>query len=69
MLDITNTNDEQKERLRGAIRFFSGEKNNIPIQIINGVKKDMAGGIFMNNGTLEEFKEIVGEDNAKVVEI
>ena len=29
VLDITNTDDEQKEKLRGAIRFFSGEKNNI----------------------------------------
>ena len=77
VLDITNTNDEQKEKLRGAIRFFSGEKNNIQVQIINGEKKDMAGGIFLNNisntgennETLRELKDIVGEENARVEEI
>ena len=68
-LDITNSNEEQKEKLRGAIRFFAGERNNIPIQIINGERKDMAGGIFLTNQTLEEFKEIVGEENANVVEV
>ena len=77
VLDITNTDDEQKEKLRGAIRFFSGEKNNIQVQIINGEKKDMAGGIFLNNisntgennETLRELKDIVGEENARVEEI
>ena len=70
-LDITNTNDEQKEKLRGAIKFFSGERNNIPIQIINGEKKDMAGGIFAgnisdNNETIEEFEDIIGKENVRV---
>ena len=77
VLDITNLDDVHKEKLRGAIKFFSGEKNNIPIQIINGDKKDMAGGIYLNNlgntsqnsETLQELQEIVGEENAKIVEI
>ena len=77
VLDITNLDDEHKEKLRGAIRFFSGERNNIPIQIINGDKKDMAGGIYLNNlgntsqnsETLQELQEIVGEENAKIVEM
>ena len=77
VLDITNTDDEQKEKLRGAIRFFSGEKNNIQVEIINGEKKDMAGGIFLNNisntgennETLREFKDIIGDENARVEEI
>ena len=77
VLDITNLDDVHKEKLRGAIKFFSGEKNNIPIQIINGDKKDMAGGIYLNNlgntsqnsETLQELQEIVGEENAKIVEM
>ena len=77
VLDITNLDDEHKEKLRGAIKFFSGERNNIPIQIINGDKKDMAGGIYLNNlgntsqnsETLQELQEIVGEENAKIVEM
>ena len=74
VLDITNINDEKKEKLRGAIKFFSGERNNIPIQIINGERRDMAGGIYLaglgsansDNETLEEFKYIVGEENVKI---
>ena len=76
ILDITNTNDEQKEKLRGAIKYFSGERNNIPIQIVNGEKKDMAGGIFVNNlgnssnsETLEEFQDIIGMENVRVEEV
>ena len=69
MLDITNISEEQKEKLRGAIKFFSGERNNIPIQIINGEKKDMAGGIYLANGTLDEFKDIIGDENAKIIEL
>ena len=68
-LDITSTSDEQKERLRGAIKFFTGEKNNIQVQIINGERKDMAGGIFLSGDTLEQFQDIIGYENARVEEI
>ena len=68
-LDITNTDEEQKERLRGAIKFFTGEKNNVQIQIINGQRKDMACGIYLNNATLEEFQDIIGYENARVEEV
>lgn len=33
----------KKKKLRGAIKFFNGEKNNIQVEIINGERKDMAG--------------------------
>ena len=69
VLDITNLDDEGKEKLRGAIKFFAGERNNIPIQILNGDKKDMAGGIYLTNQVLEEFREIIGSENARVEEI
>jgi DNA polymerase-3 subunit alpha len=67
ILDITNADDAQKEKLRGAIKFFNGEKNNIQVEIINGERKDMAGGIFLNtNETLMQFKEILGDENARI---
>ena len=69
VLDITNLDDEGKEKLRGAIKFFAGERNNIPIQILNGDKKDMAGGIYLTNQVLEEFKEIIGSENARIEEM
>ena len=68
-INISNLNEEGKERLRGAIKFFSGDRNNIQIQIVNNDRKDMAGGIFLNEEIFNEFKEIVGEDNVKIEEI
>ena len=62
-INITNLTDEQKERLRGAIKFFTGEKNNKKLQIQNGERIDPAGGIYMNEEIFKEFEEIVGKDN------
>ncbi len=68
-INITNVSEEGKNRLRGAIKFFSGDRNNIEIQIINNDRKDMAGGLFINEEIFNELKEIVGEDNVKIEEI
>ena len=68
-LDITSINDEQKEKLRGVIKFKKKKKNNIQVQIINGERRDMAGGIYINNETLEQFQDIIGFENARVEEI
>ena len=35
-LDITGVTEETKVRLRGAIKYFNGEMNNIRVQIIDG---------------------------------
>ena len=58
-IDITNTTDEQKNRLRGAIKFFNGDRNNTPILIINGDRRDLAGGIFANDEIKKEILDIV----------
>lgn len=58
-LDIRNLDEEKKERLRGLIRFFMGDRNNIKVEIVDedGIKP--CGGIFLNDGTEEEFKELL----------
>ena len=61
-LDIRNTTEEQKAKLRGAIRFFSGEKNNVPVQIIDDVGTKPCGAIFLNEEILQEFVEILGKE-------
>ena len=38
------------------------------IQIINGDRKDMAGGIHFTPQVLEEFKEIIGAENVDIIE-
>ena len=65
-LDITNLEEDKKEYLRGALRFFSGEKNNIQVYIINGERKDPAGGIFLTDKIMKEFEEILGMQKVKI---
>ena len=64
-IDITNLSEEQKEKLRGAIKFFAGDKNNCRIDIKNGERVDSAGGVLMNEAIYKEFQEIVGENNIR----
>ncbi len=65
-LDIRETTEPQKARLRGAIRFFSGEKNNIRVQIIDNEGTKPCGAIYLNNEILQEFKEILGEEKVSI---
>ena len=68
-LDITNLDELTREKLKGAIYFFKGEKNNIQMQIVNGEKKDLVrGGIYLNSEILTQFQELVGQENARVEE-
>ena len=68
-LNVTNLNEETKEKLKGAIYFFNGERSNMQMQIRNGEKLDKAGGIYMTSEILKEFQELVGEENAQIVTI
>ena len=67
-IDITSLSEQQKEKLRGAIKFFAGDRNNIAVKIINGEKSVMSGGVFVNEDIINEFKQIAGYDNVKVEE-
>ncbi len=66
-INITNLAEEQKDKLRGALKFFTGDRNNTPVKIINGENKMPAGGIFVNGSTLEEIEEIVGKENVSIL--
>ena len=66
-LEITNATEEQKEKLRGAIRFFAGEKNNILVQVVeNGITKP-CGEIYLTEDILKEFYDILGKKNVKIL--
>ena len=66
ILNITDLDEIQKDKLRGAIKFFSGDRNNIAVQVnINGEIKP-SGAIFCNEEILEEFKEILGKQNVEL---
>lgn len=63
VINITNMDDNTKAKLRGAIRFFSGDKNNFLVKVKNGEQLLTCGGIYLNKEIFEQFKEIVGEEN------
>ena len=65
-INITNLTEEQKDKLRGALKFFAGDRNNAPVQIINGENKMPAGGIFLNGDTISQIEEIVGKENVNL---
>ena len=65
-LDITGIDEETKVKLRGAIRFFSGERNNLAVEIKDKEDIRPCGGIFLNRDTIQQFKEILGEERVKI---
>ena len=69
VLNVTPLNEETKIKLKGAIKFFTGDRNNMPLEIINNDMKSMAGGIYVTPEILKEFQELIGAENAKVEEV
>ena len=65
-IDISNMSDEQKQKLKGAIKFFNGEKNNIEILIKDGEEIKRSGNIYLTLEILEELKKIVGKEKIEV---
>ena len=66
-IDITELNENQKKRLRGAIKFFSGDRVNFKIQVVDKSEIKPCGAIYLNEQILDAFKEIVGENNTYIV--
>ena len=68
MINITQLNENQKDKLRGALKFFTGENNNLQVEIKNDDKIMPAGGLYVTDKILNELKQIVGNENANIVE-
>lgn len=62
-LNITNLSEETKEKLRGAIKFFTGDRANVRLEIVQDENTKPCGAIYMTNLILEQFEEIVGKEN------
>ncbi len=65
-VDISNLSEEQKNRLRGAIKFFSGDRVNVKLQIIDQGEIKPCGGIFLTEKILKVFEEIVSKENVRL---
>ena len=66
-LNITTLSEEQKDKLRGAIKFFNGERNNIPVVIEIGKEIKSCGQIYCTEEILKIFEEIIGKENINII--
>lgn len=67
-LDITNADEEQKEKLRGALHYFNGDRNNINVQIkIEGQNKP-CGQIYLTERIKTVFEDILGKEKVSIDE-
>lgn len=66
ILDISSATEEEKAKLRGAIKYFSGEKNNMPVcvKVIKDIKP--CGAIYYTDDTKKIFDDILGEENVEL---
>lgn len=66
-LDITNANEEQKDKLRGALRYFCGDKNNMNVQVRINEEVKHCGQIYLTDKIQEVFEGILGKENIERV--
>ena len=66
VLDIRGLDEETKQKLRGAIRFFMGDRNNMKVEIIDEEGNKPCGAIFMIKDTAKQFEEILGTERVKI---
>ena len=65
VVDITDATEEQKDKLRGAIRYFSGDKNNINISIKVNEQLKPCGQIYLTEDILKIFEEIFANQRGR----
>ena len=65
-LDITNLDEEHKSKLRGAICYFQGDKNNINVQIKVGEEYKPCGQMYVTDEILKFFGELIGSENVTI---
>ena len=65
-IDINGMEEAEKDKLRGIIRFFHGDRNNMPVQISEDGELKPCGTIFFTDEILKEFEEIVGKERIEI---
>lgn len=68
ILDITNSEEEEKNKLRGALLYFKGDKNNINVQIKINEETKPCGQIYLTEEILKVFQGILGIERVKIKE-
>ena len=65
-IDINGMEEAEKDKLRGIIRFFHGDRNNMPVQIAEDGELKPCGAIFFTDEILKEFEDIVGKERIEI---
>jgi len=65
-INITNLTEEQRIKLKGAIKFFTGDRATVKLEIVNGEQITQCRGLFLNDKIYHVFKELVGEENIEI---
>lgn len=66
-IDITNLTEDEKNRLRGTIKFFSGDKSNARIEITDNGEIKPCGTIYLTDEIIKAFEDIVTKSNIKLI--
>ena len=69
IINITNLDEPIKKKLRGAIKYFNGEMNNIAVEVQDGENILKCGAIYLTEAIYEVFQDIVGKENIELREI
>ena len=67
-LDITGIDEETKVKLRGAIKYFSGDMNNLAVQIQDEQTYKSCGAIYCTDSILKIFEEILSKERIKIID-
>ena len=68
-LDITEATEEEKSRLRGALRYFSGDKNNINVQVSVQGQAKPCHAIYLTDEIQKVLEDIIGQDKVQIEEV
>ena len=69
VINITSLDEPIKKKLRGAIKYFSGEMNNISVEVQDGKNILKCGAIYLTEPIFEVFQDIVGKENIELKDI
>ncbi len=61
IFDITDLEEEKKAKLRGGIKYFTGDRNNIHVFVQINEEQKSCGAMYVSEDIIEIFKKIIGE--------
>lgn len=65
-IDITNLTEDIRAKLKGVIKFFTGDRATVKLEIVNNEEATECRGIFFNEKIYNVFVRIVGEENVRL---